>query len=153
MLLFQMAMAVTFCLGAGLLALEMMEFYDLIDRGISPSRSAFLSGFFTLVGCHGLHVSVGLLWLLTMMAQVLSKGFRADIVRRTLCFALFWHALDIVWVGDFSVVYLMRSIARATQISPARTSLTGTRRISRRARSLPRRISARVCEAISSAPP
>jgi cytochrome o ubiquinol oxidase subunit 3 len=111
MLLFQMAMAVTFCLGAGLLALEMMEFYDLIDRGIGPSRSAFLSGFFTLVGCHGLHVSVGLLWLLTMMAQVLTKGFRADIVRRTLCFALFWHALDIVWVGDFSVVYLMGSIA------------------------------------------
>ena len=60
-----------------------------------------------MVGCHGLHVSIGLLWLLTMMAQVLTKGFRPDIARRTLCFALFWHALDIVWVGVFSVVYLM----------------------------------------------
>ncbi|MBY0255505.1 MAG: cytochrome o ubiquinol oxidase subunit III, partial [Methylobacterium organophilum] len=110
MLLFQTAMAVTFCLGAGFVALEVMEFYDLIQRGAGPSRSAFLSSFFTLVGCHGLHVTVDLLWLLTMMAQVLTKGFRSDIVRRTLCFALFWHALDIVWVGVFSVVYLMGSI-------------------------------------------
>jgi cytochrome o ubiquinol oxidase subunit 3 len=103
-------MAVTFCLGAGFVALEVMEFADLIQRDAGPSRSAFLSSFFTLVGCHGLHVSIGLLWLLTMMAQVLTKGFRSDIVRRTLCFALFWHALDIVWVGVFSVVYLLGSI-------------------------------------------
>ena len=105
--LFQAAMAITFLLGAGFVTLEALEFRDLIARDAGPSRSAFLSAFFTLVGCHGLHVSVGLLWLLTMMAQVLTKGFRADIVRRTLCFALFWHALDIVWVGVFSVVYLM----------------------------------------------
>jgi cytochrome o ubiquinol oxidase subunit III len=110
MLYFQVAMAVTFCLGAGFVALEAMEFADLVSRGIVPSRSAFLSSFFTLVGCHGLHVTIGLLWLLTMMAQVLTKGFRSDIVRRTLCFALFWHALDIVWVGVFSIVYLMGSI-------------------------------------------
>ena len=107
MLPFQTAMLVTFILGAGFVALEFMEFADLIARGAQPSRSAFLSAFFTLVGCHGLHVSIGLLWLLTMMAQVLTKGFRPDIARRTLCFALFWHALDIVWVGVFSVVYLM----------------------------------------------
>ncbi len=73
------------------------------------SRSAFLSSFFTLVGCHGLHVSAGILWLLTMMAQVFAKGFRADIQRRILCFALFWHALDIIWVAVFSVVYLLGS--------------------------------------------
>ena len=71
------------------------------------SRSAFLSSFFALVGCHGLHVSLGLLWLLTMMAQVYAKGYRADIMRRVLCFALFWHTLDIIWVGIFTVVYLM----------------------------------------------
>ena len=76
-----------------------------------PSRSAFLSAFFTLVGCHGLHVSAGILWLLTMMAQVFAKGFRADIQRRFLCFALFWHALDIIWVAVFSVVYLLGSAA------------------------------------------
>ncbi|WP_342152733.1 cytochrome (ubi)quinol oxidase subunit III [Methylorubrum sp. SB2] len=111
MALFQAMMAVTFGLGAGFLALELMEFVDLIARGAGPSRSAFLSAFFTLVGCHGLHVGIGLLWLLTMMAQVLAKGFRDDILRRTACFALFWHALDIVWVGVFSVVYLLGVIA------------------------------------------
>lgn len=111
MALFQAMMAVTFLLGAGFLALELKEFADLIARDAGPSRSAFLSSFFTLVGCHGLHVGIGLLWLLTMMAQVLAKGFRDDILRRTACFALFWHALDIVWVGVFSVVYLLGVIA------------------------------------------
>jgi len=106
---FQISMAVTGLLGAGFLALELMEFVDLVDRGAGPSRSAFLSSFFTLVGCHGLHVTAGILWLLTMMAQVIAKGFRADIQRRILCFALFWHALDIIWVAVFSVVYLLGS--------------------------------------------
>jgi cytochrome o ubiquinol oxidase subunit 3 len=106
---FQISMAVTGLLGAGFLALEVMEFVDLVDRGAGPSRSAFLSSFFTLVGCHGLHVTAGILWLLTMMAQVIAKGFRADIQRRILCFALFWHALDIIWVAVFSVVYLLGS--------------------------------------------
>jgi cytochrome o ubiquinol oxidase subunit 3 len=106
---FQISMAVTGLLGAGFLALELIEFVDLIDRGAGPTRSAFLSSFFTLVGCHGLHVTAGILWLLTMMAQVVAKGFRADIQRRILCFALFWHALDIIWVAVFSVVYLLGS--------------------------------------------
>ena len=75
--------------------------------GAGPTRSAFLSAFFTLVGCHGLHVTLGLLWLLTMMAQVFAKGYRADILRRVLCFSLFWHTLDIIWVALFTVVYLM----------------------------------------------
>jgi cytochrome o ubiquinol oxidase subunit 3 len=106
---FQISMAVTALLGAGFLALEAREFIDLVERGAGPSRSAFLSAFFSLVGCHGLHVSAGILWLLTMMAQVVAKGFRADIQRRILCFALFWHALDIIWVAVFSVVYLLGS--------------------------------------------
>ncbi|MGJ4898137.1 MULTISPECIES: cytochrome o ubiquinol oxidase subunit III [unclassified Bradyrhizobium] len=106
---FQVAMAVTGLLGAGFLLLEVREFVDLVGRGDGPSRSAFLSAFFTLVGCHGLHVAAGILWLLTMMAQVVAKGFRADIERRILCFALFWHALDIIWVAVFSVVYLLGS--------------------------------------------
>jgi len=100
-------MTVTFVLGAAFITLEIKEFAGLVAQGAGPSRSAFLSAFFTLVGCHGMHVSAGLLWLLTMMAQVFAKGFRADILRRMLCFSLFWHALDIIWVALFTVVYLM----------------------------------------------
>ena len=106
---FQIAMAVTCILGLAFLAIEFNEFASLVARGAGPTRSAFLSAFFALVGCHGLHVSAGILWLLTMMAQVFAKGFRADILRRFLCFALFWHALDIIWVAVFSVVYLLGS--------------------------------------------
>jgi cytochrome o ubiquinol oxidase subunit 3 len=108
---FQGAMATTFVLGAIFLGLELHEFSGLAARGAGPDRSAFLSGFFALVGCHGLHVTAGLLWLLTMMAQVAAKGFRADILRRILCFSLFWHALDIVWVAVFTVVYLLGTSA------------------------------------------
>jgi cytochrome o ubiquinol oxidase subunit 3 len=104
---FYSAMTVTFILGAAFIALEVREFSDLVARGAGPTRSAFLSAFFTLVGCHGLHVTAGLLWLLTMMAQVFAKGFRPDILRRILCFSLFWHALDIIWVALFTTVYLM----------------------------------------------
>jgi cytochrome o ubiquinol oxidase subunit 3 len=101
------AMAATFILGAAFVGLEAREFADLVARGASPTRSAFLSAFFTLVGCHGLHVTAGLLWLLTMMAQVFAKGYRPDILRRILCFGLFWHTLDIIWVALFTMVYLM----------------------------------------------
>jgi cytochrome o ubiquinol oxidase subunit 3 len=104
---FQLAMAVTCALGIGFLILEGQEFASLVTRGAGPTRSAFLSAFFTLVGCHGLHVSAGILWLLTMMAQVFTKGFRPDIQRRILCFALFWHALDIIWIAVFTIVYLL----------------------------------------------
>jgi len=79
----------------------------MIARGATPQSSAFLSAFFTLVGCHGLHVTAGLLWLVVMMAQVAVKSFRPTVVRRLLCFSLFWHALDIIWVALFTVVYLM----------------------------------------------
>jgi cytochrome o ubiquinol oxidase subunit 3 len=101
------SMAATFVLGATFVAIELHEFAGMIHAGAGPSRSAFLSGFFALIGCHGLHVSAGLLWLLTMMAQVYAKGYRADIMRRLLCFALFWHTLDIIWVALFSLVYLV----------------------------------------------
>ncbi|MDE5439854.1 cytochrome o ubiquinol oxidase subunit III [Bradyrhizobium sp. CSA207] len=104
---FYLGMAVTCVLGLIFLAIEFREFAGLVARGYGPSRSAFLTAFFSLVGCHGLHVSAGVLWLLTMMAQVFAKGFRADILRRMVCFALFWHALDIIWVAIFSVVYLL----------------------------------------------
>ena len=97
----------TFVLGAAFLTLEIREFADMIARGATPQRSAFLSAFFTLVGCHGLHVTAGLIWLAVMMAQVAVRGFRASVERRLLCFALFWHALDIIWVWLFTVVYLM----------------------------------------------
>ena len=105
--LFHGAMLVTFLLGAGFLAIELHEFAEMIEKGAGPSRSGFLSAFFALIGCHGLHVTAGMLWLLTMMAQVVAKGFREDIQRRMLCFALFWHTLDIIWVGLFSLVYLV----------------------------------------------
>jgi len=103
------AMAMTFILGAAFVGLEANEFAGFVARGDGPQRSAFLTSFFSVVGCHGLHVSCGLLWLLTMMAQVFAKGFRADILRRMACFSLFWHALDIIWVALFTVVYLLGS--------------------------------------------
>jgi cytochrome o ubiquinol oxidase subunit 3 len=105
--LFYGAMAATCMLGAAFLFIEVNEFAGMIAQGAGPTRSAFLSAFFALVGCHGLHVTVGMFWLLTMMAQVFAKGYRADILRRVLCFGLFWHTLDIIWVGIFTVVYLM----------------------------------------------
>jgi cytochrome o ubiquinol oxidase subunit 3 len=98
---------VTFLLGAAFLTLELREFAGMIAVGATPQRSAFLSAFFTLVGCHGLHVTAGLVWLAVMMAQVAVKGFRANVQRRLFCFALFWHALDIIWVWLFTAVYLM----------------------------------------------
>jgi len=98
---------ITFALGAAFLALELREFADMIARGATPQSSAFLSAFFTLVGCHGLHVTMGLIWLAVMMAQVAIMGFRPMVERRLLCFSLYWHALDIIWVGLFTVVYLM----------------------------------------------
>lgn len=103
---FQVAMAATALLGTAFLGLELYEFATLVGEDAGPSRSAFLSAFFALVGCHGLHVLLGLVWLTTMMAQVWAKGFRADIRRRIACWSLFWHALDIIWVALFTTVYL-----------------------------------------------
>ncbi|MCM3878640.1 MAG: cytochrome (ubi)quinol oxidase subunit III [Vicinamibacterales bacterium] len=97
----------TFVLGAAFLAFELRDFSGMIASGATPQHSAFLSAYFTLVGCHGLHVTVGLVWLAVMMAQVAIMGFRATVERRLRCFALFWHALDIVWIWLFTVVFLM----------------------------------------------
>jgi len=104
---FLVCFALTFVLGGAFLGLELSEFWGLVARGAGPSRSAFLSAFFTLVGLHGVHISVGLLWLGFMVAQVASKGPRAFVLRRVHCFGLFWHALDIIWVALLSLVYLM----------------------------------------------
>jgi cytochrome o ubiquinol oxidase subunit III len=99
--------ASTFLLGAAFLTLELREFHSMIAIGATPQSSAFLSAFFTLVGCHGLHVTIGMIWLVLMMIQLAMWGFRPVVERRLLCFALFWHALDIIWVMIFTVVYLM----------------------------------------------
>ncbi len=105
----QIGLLITGLLGLAFLSLELKEFAAMIARDAGPQRSAFLSAFFTLVGCHGAHVTAGLLWLGTMMAQIWAKGFRQTILRRLLCFSLFWHALDIIWVALFTIVYLLGS--------------------------------------------
>ena len=99
-------MACTFALGVAFLSLEGSEFGKMLAAGAGPSHSAFLSAFFALVGTHGLHVSIGLAWLVIMLLQLATLGFRPMVSRRFFCFALFWHALDIVWVGVFTIVYL-----------------------------------------------
>jgi cytochrome o ubiquinol oxidase subunit III len=106
----QVSLLITGLLGLVFLVLEVKEFSDLIAQGDGPQRSAFLSSFFALVGCHGLHITGGLLWLGTTMAQLFFKGFTGSQQRRFLCFSLFWHALDIIWVAIFSLVYLLGSI-------------------------------------------
>jgi cytochrome o ubiquinol oxidase subunit 3 len=97
----------TFVLGAAFLFIEATEFAAMVEKGAGPSRSGFLSAFFTLVGMHGVHVASGLIALVYLVAQVIVKGLPAAVLRRLLCWSLFWHALDIVWVGVFTLVYLM----------------------------------------------
>lgn len=104
---FYWCFALTFVLGATFLGLELSEFAGMIAHDAGPSRSAFLSAFFSLVGLHGAHVTAGLLWLTFMTAQAAAKGPRDFVRRRLLCFSLFWHALDIIWVGLMTMVYLM----------------------------------------------
>ena len=97
----------TFALGAAFLYIEINEFAGMVREGAGPSRSAFLSAFFTLVGMHGAHVTAGLIWLVYMTAQIAAKGLRQPVLQRVLCWSLFWHALDIIWVGVLTLVYLM----------------------------------------------
>src|ERR1700746_1453257 len=99
--------AFTFVLGAAFLFIEVTEFAGMVEKGAGPSRSGFLSAFFTLVGTHGVHVASGLIAIIYLVAQVIANGLRAAVLRRLLCWSLFWHALDIVWVGGFTLVYLM----------------------------------------------
>jgi len=99
-------LAVTFVLGAAFVALEISEFTGMYQQGAGPQRSGFLSAFFTLVGTHGLHVSMGLTWIVILSIQVLLKGLTRPVASRLFRLGLFWHFLDIVWIGIFSIVYL-----------------------------------------------
>jgi cytochrome o ubiquinol oxidase subunit 3 len=110
MLWTQAWLVLTALLGLVFLSIELHEFAGMIAIGAGPQRSAFLSSFFTLVGCHGAHVTAGLMWIGTMMAQIWAKGFREDIMRRLLCLSVFWHALDIIWVAIFTIVYLIGTL-------------------------------------------
>jgi cytochrome o ubiquinol oxidase subunit 3 len=101
---------ITFLLGAGFIGMEVYEFHKLISEGFGPQRSGFLTGFFTLVGTHGLHVTSGLIWMAVLMHQVKSKGLTATNNTRMSCLSLFWHFLDVVWICVFTVVYLMGAL-------------------------------------------
>jgi cytochrome o ubiquinol oxidase subunit 3 len=100
-------LAVTGLFGCAFLGLELTEFVHLIGEGAGPQRSAFLSSFFTLVGTHGLHVTFGVIWLVTLMVQVARRGLGEVSLRRLTCLSLFWHFLDVIWIGVFSFVYLL----------------------------------------------
>ena len=100
-------LGITGLFGAAFVGLELQEFAELIRDGASPQRSAFLSSFFALVGTHGLHVSIGIIWLITLMVQVSRKGLIEANRRRLMCLSLFWHFLDVIWIGVFSFVYLI----------------------------------------------
>ncbi|MFA9439345.1 cytochrome o ubiquinol oxidase subunit III [Uliginosibacterium sp. sgz301328] len=103
-------LAITGLFGAAFIGLEIYEFVHLIREGAGPQRSAFLSSFFTLVGTHGLHVTFGIVWLVTLMVQVTKYGLVAQNRRRLMCLSMFWHFLDVVWIGVFTFVYLMGTL-------------------------------------------
>ncbi|MBB5417422.1 cytochrome o ubiquinol oxidase subunit III [Paraburkholderia atlantica] len=100
-------LALTFLLGAAFIGMEINEFHHLISLGYGPQRSAFLSGFFALVGTHGLHVAAGLIWMAVVQHQVATKGLTATNITRLSCLSLFWHFLDLVWICVFTIVYLL----------------------------------------------
>lgn len=100
-------LAITGLFGLAFLGIELYEFHHLIEIGATPQRSAFLSSFFVLVGTHGLHVTFGLVWLVVLMVQVAKHGLIAANQRRLLCLSMFWHFLDVIWIGVFTFVYLL----------------------------------------------
>ena len=100
-------LAITGAFGAAFVLVELYEFYHLIHEGAGPQRSGFLSAFFALVGTHGLHVTFGILWLIVLVVQISKRGLIAANVRRLTCLSLFWHFLDLVWIGVFTFVYLL----------------------------------------------
>ena len=100
-------LAVTLVFGLCFLGLELYEFHHLVQEGAGPGRSAFLSAFFTLVGTHGLHVTFGSIWLVVLMIQIARHGLIHENKRRLMCLSMFWHFLDVVWIGVFTFVYLM----------------------------------------------
>lgn len=99
-------LVLTGLLGAAFVGIELYEFAELIAEGATPQRSAFLSAFFTLVGTHGAHVTVGLIWIAVMLVQINQRGLIAENRRRLMCLSMFWHFLDIIWIGVFTFVYL-----------------------------------------------
>ena len=103
-------LAITGVFGLAFLTVEIQEFAHLISEGAGPWRSAFLSSFFTLVGTHGLHVTFGCVWLVTLMIQVGKLGLTRENKRRLICLSMFWHFLDVVWIGVFTFVYLMGAL-------------------------------------------
>jgi cytochrome o ubiquinol oxidase subunit 3 len=103
----QLWLAITGLFGAAFLGIELYEFAHMIHEGAGPQRSAFLSSFFTLVGTHGLHVTFGIVWLITLMVQIGKHGLNKANARRLACLSLFWHFLDVIWIGVFTFVYLM----------------------------------------------
>lgn len=103
-------LAVTFVLGLGFVTMELTEFSGMIAEGAGPQRSGFLSAFFTLVGTHGLHVTAGLVWIAVMTGQIAWKGLTGPVLSRLQRLGLFWHFLDIVWIGVFTFVYLAGSL-------------------------------------------
>lgn len=100
-------LVVTFLLGAGFIGMELFEFYEMIIHGHGPDKSGFLSAFFTLVGTHGTHVLFGLIWMALLIIQLTKRGMTDGVRNRLTLLSLFWHFLDIVWVGVFTVVYLL----------------------------------------------
>jgi cytochrome o ubiquinol oxidase subunit III len=106
----QVWLAITGLFGLGFVAIELFEFHHMILEGAGPQRSAFLSSFFALVGTHGLHVSVGIIWLVTLMVQVGKHGVESANYRRLNCLSLFWHFLDVIWIGVFTFVYLLSTL-------------------------------------------
>ena len=100
-------LGITGLFGLGFIGIELYEFNNLIHEGATPQRSAFLSAFFTLVGTHGLHVTFGIVWLVTLMFQLPVHGFNSANHRRLMCLGMFWHFLDVIWIGVFTFVYLM----------------------------------------------
>jgi len=100
-------LAITGLLGAAFVGIELYEFGKLIEEGATPQTSGFLSAFFTLVSTHGLHVTVGIVWILVMIVQVQFRGLIPENRRRLLCLSMFWHFLDVVWIGVFTFVYLL----------------------------------------------
>jgi len=103
-------LGITGLFGLAFIGLELYEFHHLIHQGAGPQRSAFLSAFFALVGTHGLHVTFGIIWLVVLMFQVARGGLIAANRRRLMCLSMFWHFLDVVWIGVFTFVYLMGSL-------------------------------------------
>ncbi len=103
----QIWLAITILFGIAFVSIELYEFSHMIAEGATPQRSAFLSSFFTLVGTHGLHVTFGMIWMATLIFQIAQRGLIAANRRRMMCLSMFWHFLDIIWIGVFTFVYLM----------------------------------------------